>query len=261
MRLIRRLPRAAGTVCVALASFAALAPAQAAPPVFGSFGNAVWGGTDDALCASPEGSFNFLNGPTCFFSRSSIASGSSSDGASGSSGSATARLDQGFVSVQVSGNGLGSYAHALVWDTLTFSGAAPGAVATLTMTGSASLSGDARIDAAALLVDPSVSGPIGTPPSILEGNFNDPVTAGAYSVSHQFGIANGVPMLLEIAVSASDGNSFSPGSAFIEDPFNLQLPDGVTFTAASLTAAPEPATLMVLATALAGLGAMRRRRG
>lgn len=114
----------------------------------------------------PQGSFNFSNGPTCFFSQSSVATGSSNDSATGSSATALARLDQGFVSVQVAGNGFvpnvgysDSYAHALVWDTLTFSGAAPGAVATVTMTGNATLSGDARISAAVLLLDPSAGGP------------------------------------------------------------------------------------------------------
>jgi hypothetical protein len=264
--------RAAGVLLAAALPFVAMATAEAAP-IFGSFGSAVWGGIDTAQCASPQGSFNFLGDSPCFFSFAGA--GSRSDGATGSSAAAQADLAQGFVSVQVSGttfipnvgNG-SSYAHALVWDTLTFSGAAPGASVTITMSGTAGLSGDARIGAVAVLFDLANVGAIGSPPSLLEGNGTDPVAPGAYSVQRTFSISNDVPMLLAIGVSAFAGvtgagdplNLPPPGEASINDPFSLALPDGVTFTAASVTSVSEPGTLALLAAGVFGVGAARKRR-
>jgi hypothetical protein len=258
----RRAPsRAIGAVLALGLTLAGTAGAQASP-VFASFGNAVWGGIDDVSCASPVGSFNFLNGGNCFFSQAAGVAGTS-DAATGANASAFADFSKGQVSVNLSGTGFtpgagygGTFAHALIWDTLTFSGAAPGATATVTISGNSTLSGDARIGAVAVLFDLANVGTIGTVPSLLEGNFTDPVGPGPYSTSMTFAITNNVPMLFAIGVSGSTGNSFDAGTAFIDDPFSLNLPQGVTFTSASnsfLTSVPEPGTWALM---LAGLGAI-----
>ncbi|HET7085222.1 MAG TPA: PEP-CTERM sorting domain-containing protein [Rhizomicrobium sp.] len=267
--LRRRAPsRAMGAILALGLTLAGVAGAQAAP-VFGSFGNAVWGGINDAQCASPVGTFNFTNGGNCFFSQSNAVI-AISDAGTGASATAFADLSKGQVSVNLSGSGFtqglgygGTYAHALIWDTLIFSGAAPGATVTVTISGNSALSGDARIDAVAVLFDLANVGTIGTPPSLLEGNFNDPVGPGPYSESMTFGITNNVPMLLAIGVSASTGNSFDPGSAFIDDPFSLDLPQGVTFTSASEsfpTQVPEPGTWTLVLIGLGAIGFVLRHK-
>jgi hypothetical protein len=242
------------------------------------FGSAVIGGIDTTAC--PSSSANCM----LFSSTTSGVSGSLSDPSTGSSAGATANQSLGYVGASVSGVGGptpgSSYARALVWDTLTFSGAAPGATVTITMSGNAALSGDARIAATAILLP--ASGALSEPPAdyLLEGNLYElfqgvgaaPFNAGpSYSFQETFGITNGVPMFLGIDVQAYAGVSVCdvtcpvPGSASIDDPFSLTLPDGVTYTSDyedSLTAVPEPATWMAFLMGIGGtLFKLNRRRG
>jgi hypothetical protein len=143
------------------------------------------------------------------------------------------------------------------------------------MTGNAALSGDARIAATAILV-PQLAGV--SPSTLLAGNYYElfqgagagSVTAvPSYSFQETFGITNDVPMFLGIDVQAYAGVSGCdvtcppPGSANIDDPFSLILPDGVTYTSAyneSLTTAPEPLTLSFFGAGLVGVAAMRWRK-
>jgi hypothetical protein len=196
-----------------------------------------------------------------------------------SSASATANLGLGYVSASASGETgptpASAYAHALIWDTLTFSGAAPGAKVTITMAGNATLSDDARIAATVILLPES--GGVGADPfSLLEGNYfellqgpgADPVTAvPSYSFQETFVITNGAPMFLGIdvqafaGVSGCDPGCNHAGSATIDDPFSLELPTGVTFTSASgdlLSSVPEPGTWAMMLLGFGGIGLMLR---
>jgi hypothetical protein len=240
------------------------------------FGSAVIGQIDTTACPS--------NAATCFLSSSDVSgvSGSLNDNGTGSSAAATANLGLGYVGVSVTGvtgpTPGSSYARALIWDTLTFSGAAPGATVTITMAGNASLSGDARIAATAILLP--ATGALAEPPAdyLLEGNFFElfqgagagAVTAvPSYSFQETFGITNGVPMFFGIDVQAYAGVSGcdvtcpEPGSASIDDPFSIDLPDGVTFTSASeglLSPVPEPASWAMLLMGFGSIGFMLRRQ-
>ena len=241
--------------------------APALPVVAPAFGSAVYGQIDSTGCQSPEGSFNFLNGGNCFSSLSqsaTSATGLLNDTSTGSFAAASANLATGAVRVSVTGvtgpTPGSAGAHALVWDTLTFSGAAPGASITLTMTGTASLSGDARF-AAGIDFEQEANGIGQLPYALLEGNdafllvgAGDPTAYSgvpAYSFQETFGIVNNVPMFLGYFVDAFAGVSGcdsphcpSPGSASITDPLSIDLPEGVTFTSASreaLSSVPEPA--------------------
>lgn len=86
------------------------------------------------------------------------------------------------------------------------------------------------------------------------GILNDP----AYTCQATFGITNDVSMLFAIGVWAYAGGS-ATGGASIDDPFTLDLPAGVTFTAASQEAVPEPTLLVLMISAIAGLVCTRRR--
>jgi hypothetical protein len=268
------------TFCVTFGVATSLS-AQTVP----AFGSAVTGTIDAGACQ--------YDGIPCVFSdtQSAVsANGSLSDAFTGSSASAQAKLAQGSLSVAVSGisyfltayiPGVGqgyipgsANASALIWDTLTFSGAAPGAAVTVTMSGTAYLEGDARLSVNADLLDMPQFGTIGAPASLLAGNLSQIITSsGAYSIQNTFAISNGVPMLLAIGVHAYAGVSGlsgpqdniypPPGNAWITDPFSLDLPAGVTFTSASgqlVAAVPEPETYAMLLAGLGLMGFVARRR-
>jgi len=66
-----------------------------------------------------------------------------------------------------------------------------------------------------------------------------------------------------VSVDAFAGLSGGPwpgGSASIDDPFQLALPDGVTATFASASAAPELSTWAMMLLGFAGVGFMTYRR-
>lgn len=248
-------------------------PAHALPASPPAFGSAVFGQIDATGCQSPEGSFNFLDGGNCFssLSQSSSVSRALNDAGTGSFASAKANLAAGSVSVTVSGvtgpTPGSAGAHALIWDTLVFSGARPGATVTLTMSGTTTLAGDARVGATAVLLEGT-----NLPYALLEGNDffflqgagADPVTP-TYSFQETFGIVNDTPMILGIDVMAFAGVSGCdalcppPGSASITDPFHLDVPEGVTYTSASKrpSSVPEPATVALFAGGMTA-GAVRR---
>jgi hypothetical protein len=216
-----------------------------------------------------------LNNADCGFSSAPLLADASRSDAGGVSSVAHADLAGGFVSVGVSGSSPspGAEAHALIWDTLTFSGAAPGARATLTMTGTWGGLGDAQVYAYSDLVllsdlasDPSSAiglwlgsstfhydifsstlTPVGpnccSSPHRLATDFSP---GGTYSVQQSFPIYNDVPMIAFLGVYAQagatgaidtdvDGHEIyrGPGNAFITDPLSFDLPEGVTFTSAS----------------------------
>jgi hypothetical protein len=104
---------------------------QASATVFPDFGSVVQGSVYGADCSVPSGCF--LN-----LSQSTAITGSTSG--VNSSASAVANLAQGFVSATASattGNNFnGAQSHAVIWDTVIFSGATPGNdVAILTISG------------------------------------------------------------------------------------------------------------------------------
>ena len=206
---------------------------------------------------------------------------------------ATANLSAGFVSVAASSSGTTlstldyAYAHALIWDTLTFSGIPGGATQiTLHMSGTWGGSGDARVSAfSALVLRSAIVEPAENLGSYLDfffvaHDFSDGVSiavngcctptpefsAGTYSFEKSWPIYNDVPMVLFLSVSAYSGgggrnglDGSQPGNAFITDPLTFDLPEGVSFTAASAIAAPEPSSVLLLVSGIAGLAAWRRR--
>ena len=87
---------------------------------------------------------------------------------------------------------------------------------------------------------------------------------GNYQLQDTAQIQNGVPYLLLVVVDAYAGLSggaegtFADGSASIDDPFQLDVPLGVTATFAS--SVPEPATWAMLIIGFGGIGFMAYRR-
>lgn len=240
----------------------------------GSFGTAVYGGAGGEFggaCQAFSGGI-FTPGPTCFFDTStgfSNGSASASNPIQSGQSFAQADLGQGFVTAGAStGNAIsccgfgGGFAGAIIWDTLTFHGAAPGATVTIVIGGNNGLQGDASTGVGAILISTASAGGIISPGSELVGNLTSSVVSQpTYSYSQTYAISNGQPMLFELYVHASAGGQFGSGSASISDPFSLQLPDGVTFTSASgefpSSETPEPSSLLLLA---AGLPAILRTR-
>jgi hypothetical protein len=186
--------------------------------------------------------------------------------------SASANFAAGVVSASASdaggSNSQYSQAHAIVWDTVTFSGAAPGAVATLTTSESAGVSGASRAGATAILMDTSLFQY--TVGYFLSGNAFRVVDGGGYGVQDSTPIYNGDTYLLLVGVDAYGGVCNGPsnhpcpsGFASITDPFTLSVPAGVTVTYASPSppGVPEPAAWAMILVGRAGLGgAMRLSR-
>jgi hypothetical protein len=196
-------------------------------------------------------------------SQTTAATGSANSG--NSSASATANLGLGTVSATASAttgpNANGAQSHAVIWDTVTFSGAKPGDMATLTISGNASVSaGDtARANAAAILFDKNLAS-FGVD-YFLSGNGFTP-ESGTYLLKDQTQIINGDPYLLLVFVDAYaglGGGPFPGGSATINDPFQLDVPLGVTATFSS--AVPETSTwaMMILGFVSVAFMAYRRR--
>jgi hypothetical protein len=143
---------------------------------------------------------------------------------------------------------------------------------TITMSGTASLGGDARIAAGAILLPEGLVSPY----ALLEGNdyfFMEGAGAGSvdavptYSFQETFGITNDEPMFFGYYVEAFAGVSGCdvtcppPGAAAITDPISFDLPDGVTFTSASqefLSAVPEPSIWAMMLFGFGSIGFMLR---
>ena len=231
--------------------------------VFPDFGSVVQGSVYGANCSVPIGCFENL-------SQSTGVTGATSG--TNTSVTATANLALGYVSATASATDSsgfnGSQSHAVIWDTVTFSGARAGDVATLTISGYAAvsapllntdgtLSDTARANASAILMNESFSPGVGY---FLAGNAYTPEN-GAYTLQDQAQIVNGVPYLLLVFVDASaglGGGPFPVGSASINDPFSLDVPTGVTASFAS--AVPEPSTWAMMILGFAGVGFMAYRR-
>jgi hypothetical protein len=208
------------------------------------------------------------NGNSCFLNLSQITAATGSANGANSSASATASLQLGTLSASASAttdsSPNGAQSHAVIWDTVTFSGARFGDVATLTISGNAtvsaplSVSGDtARANASAILINESFSPGVGY---FLAGNASTPEN-GAYTLQDQAQIINGQPYLVLVFVDAFAGLSGGPfpgGSASISDPFQLDIPVGVTATFAS--DAPEPSTWAMMMLGFFGLGVLAFRR-
>lgn len=228
--------------------------------VFPDFGSVVQGSAGGDTCP---------NGNTCFLDLSQTTAATGSASSANSSSSATANLGLGTLSATASATTSnspnGTQSHAVIWDTVTFSGAKAGDVATLTISGNATVSaplagiGDtARANAAAILIDEKFV-PYGVNYFLL-GNAST-AESGAYTLADQAQITNGDPYLLLVFVDAYAGLSGGPfpgGSATINDPFQLDVPLGVTTTFASDV--PETSTWAMMILSFCGLGFMAYRR-
>jgi hypothetical protein len=253
---------AAAIVCSASFTIVCQAPAEAGF-VYPDFGSVVQESINGVGCSALGGGYS--NNANCLFkvfSPPAVAAGSLSGTNDGVSASANLALST--VSATVSANNQGgnySQSHAVIWDTVTFSGAAPGAVATLTIAGNAIISGDARANALAILI-PTGYYDVGY---FVAGNFATP-ESGPYTLQDKAGIINGVPYLLLVSVDTyaglSGGNPFLAGSASIIDPFSLSVPAGVTVSYAfqPTSAVPEPSTWAMMLLGFAGASFMAYRR-
>lgn len=264
--------------------------AQAAEMLFGAVAQVA---VDNQGCAGIGGPT--ANNASCGFSIDpAFATASRATSSEPGTAQATANLATGFVSAAASSSGTTAsvadhaYAHALLWDTLTFSGALPGAQITLTMSGTWGGANDARVQAfSALVLRTDIVKPSENLGLYLSGiyvghDFSDGVsiavngcctpapsfTGGTYSFTKAWPVYNDVPMVLFLNVSAFSGGAgrngldgTQPGNAFITDPLTLDLPTGVTFTSAFAQAVPEPSSLLLLAAGLAGLWRARRASG
>ena len=252
------------SILVAFGLFMPLSEGARADPVYPLFGSVVQGSAEGASCP----------GSPCFFDLSQTTAATGSTGGSNSTASAVSEnLALGFVSATASATTddnvrNGTQSHALIWDTVTFSGAHAGEVATLTISGSATVSGPlpvtgetARANAAAILIDENLD-PHGVGYFLL-GNASTTVVTGSYSIQDQATIRNGDPYLLLVYVDAFAGLSGGPfpgGSATINDPWHLDVPFDVTATFASAAAAPELSTWAMLLLGFAGLQFISNRR-
>jgi hypothetical protein len=241
--------------------------------VFPAYGTAVSGVTDNTACSqSPSDCFNTTS--------SSLASGSLSSSATGaiSSSTAEANLTAGYLSVSaVSGREpfySGASANALIWDTLTFSGVTTGATATIVMQGSSSGLTGGSVSGGSALISPVVMASLGLQPTYLLHNGlyaqDFPTTAvGSYTYRNTVPITNG-QLVLFIGLGTSAGIWScapqclygQPGSSYINDPYFLELPTGVTYTSAFQQSAPvpEPETYAMMLAGLGMMGFMVRRR-
>ncbi len=236
--------------------------ARASTVVYPAFGSVV------------EGSAVGCSNSPCFFDLSQTTAVAGSAGGFNSSASASANLWSGDVSASASANTEaanpnGAGGRALIWDTVTFSGAQAGQIAIFTISGVAIVSapssaiGDtARANALAILMPASASPGVGY---FLAGNGGVPEN-GAYTLSDQVQISNGVPYLMLAFVDASTGLSggaegtFTGGSASIHDPWSLDVPEGVTATFASAAAVPELSTWAMMILGFFGLGLLAHQR-
>lgn len=171
--VVRRAASVTAAAFVALAFSLASTPSADAgvvPEPAPLFGSVVQGGIDVPSCTSLAGSYNFVTNANCFFSLAPLATaGFVAD--TGSSAFAQAQFSLGAVSVATSSSsGTHSGASTLIWDTLTFSGAAPGAEATVTMSGASSLAGDGRTSAVVWLGAPPATD---SPYFFLVGNYSN----------------------------------------------------------------------------------------
>jgi PEP-CTERM motif-containing protein len=233
------------------------------PTVYPAFGSAVEGLAVGGCTTYP-----------CFFDLSQPTAATGSTTGFNSSASAFASLGSGYVSASASANTEaalpnGAASQAAIWDTVIFSGAKAGDMATLTISGTANVSAPssaigvtARANAFAILMPESASPGVGY---FLAGNGSTP-EYGAYTLSDQVQIANGVPYLLLVSVNASTGLSggaegyYTGGSASIDDPWHLDVPLDVKMTFASTSAVPEPSTWAMMLLGFAGLVVIANRR-
>lgn len=251
---------------------------------FPSYGSAVMGGIDgfangDGYFSVDQTTGQYRCFPSCFATLTQppvVAEGALGVSTNTlSSAYAFADLATGNLSVKASGtyfNGgfFGAGAASLIWDTYTFSGAAPGATATITMTGTDGLSVNGRISAGSgAFFQTDVSNPQLTSYLNAFNLINAPIDP-TYSFQSTFGIENNVPTILfaTVSVASTVCGVICPGGSesFITDPISLDLPVGVTFTTASggtfspVAGVPEPETYAMLLTGLGLLGFTARRR-
>jgi hypothetical protein len=192
-----------------------------------------------------------------------------------SSAAAAVDLGTGDLAVTSQNNGTpqaGAGALAFLWDTITFTGASPGAQVTVHMSGSSISTGNARVDGSIGFSPGLPSVIFGSSGGVNLGNcdgYSFLPTNGSYDLSFTGTIQNNVQYTF--AACMSDITGFDPsngaGSEFTTDPISFDLPDGVTFTSASgillngdTHAVPEPMTLSLFFGGLTGMVVMRRRK-
>jgi hypothetical protein len=275
------------TAAVALAIGALGAGAAEAAPHYGTYAHGMIHNTG---CSATGAMLD--NNETCFFSGTSpsawtsllfraptaAAAGAVGGGASGHA-EAWADLATGdlFASASATApapNGtspLAAIGLAGMFETIQFHGAAPGATATVRMSGVATYAGDVW-GGASLLVqtgafDPMFDSFFFMPETIVD--CTECSGAVAYERTQTFSIQNDTPYTFIAILMAFAANDGQGGTISITDPMSFELPEGVTFssgseqllTGPSTHAVAEPSTLALLGLGLVGLAGRRRRRG
>lgn len=243
------------------------------------YGSLVQGEIENTTCNYPGVPGFYVTRDLCFSDTAvgGLVEDSLSNGSFGSSAIAQASLARGFLRVSVSsglarpgssGGGVGGGGYAEIWDTLTFSGALPGATATITLEGSSGYTthvpgvGAGAVSAQAFLLPALFLGPtfmlaLPTPQppvfsditslvaqSIVVNGFDPILDTPTWRHVYTFPIVNDAPMIFFAGVSAAAGGVFCdarpgglcddyPGFASIADPITFEVPSGVTFTSAS----------------------------
>lgn len=212
------------------------------------------GGNGNGGCSGSSGNpFQTSSSGGCTSKSFGIVSSSASASASLGTGKLSAGASTGPITA------MGAAAGALMWDTLTFSGASPGAMGTLSLpvTGTFFNGG---VGAAGLAVNPSSNWIYNW--TQLDSSNSSP------TLTLSFSIVNGTPTELAAGLGADVVWNGNLVSSTVDPPWTLTLPNGVTYTTTSgdpllPASVPEPGTFSLMGLAMMASASVwaRGRRG